>query len=589
MKQRDIHKRKGPLRMKKLQRLSAMLLILIVLLSTVVIAAPAASAAEPSVGSEPFTDYYCREALKTLPNATALLYAYDQMVAGVEASLDQITVYDGVHPISYEELEIAMDAYRRDHAEHFWLGSTFTVSYDSTTVHRVMPTYLLSGDALTTAKIQFEEAIARILADLPSATSEWALELALHDALAARVAYVEGTHAHNAYGALVLGEAVCEGYAEALQCLYHRIGIQSLLVLGDSINPSTNAPEGHAWNMVRIEGKYYHVDLTWNDQGSTLYHAYFNLTDTQILEDHAIDPTAYPLPACNDESAQYFAVTGKIVSAYSVDSIATLLKNNGLSTSLYLRTDKASFLSWFQTNVRAIATAAGVSGNFTYGYTALGREILLTIDVCKHTSLAPVAPTSATCTEDGNIAYYICTCGKWFSDAAATEEIRTQNSVKTPAHGHNWSEQIPDTTHLRAEATDCRAKNTYWYDCANCNEISTSAYFAFGENGPHDYETEWSADADGHFHSCRYCTDSIDRAPHVPGVEPTDATPQTCTECQHVLAPARSPSTQGGETGTKDDAWKLPIEKNQLILYAAIGGGGILILVVLVFILKKCR
>ena len=575
--------------MKQLQRLCAMLLVLVALLSTLLIAAPAAVAAEPPSGSEPFTDYYCREALKTLPNSTALLYAYDQMVAGVEASLDQITVYNGTHPISYEELEVAMDAYRRDHAEHFWLGNSFTVSYDSTTVHKVIPTYLLSGDALTIAKVQFEDAIARILDVLPPTESDWELELALHDALAARITYVDGTHAHNAYGALVLGEAVCEGYAEALQCLYHRVGIQSLLVLGNSVNPSTTSPEGHEWNMVRIDGKYYHVDLTWNDQGSTLYHAYFNLTDARILEDYAIDPTAYPLPACTDESAQYFAVTGKTVSDYSIYSIATLLKNNRLSTSLYLTTDKASFLSWFQTNVRAIATAAGVSGNFTYGYTALGREILLTIDVCKHTSLTPISPNPATCTEDGNIAYYICTCGKWFSNAAATEEIRSQNSVKIPAHGHNWSEQIPDAAHLRAEATDCRTKSTYWYDCSNCNEISTSAYFAFGENGPHDYETEWSADADGHFHSCRYCTDSIDRAPHVPGVEPTDATPQTCTECQHVLAPALSQSAPSGDPDTQDEFWKLPIEKNQLILYAAIGGGGILILALLGFILKKCK
>ena len=576
--------------MKALQRLSAFLLVLVVLLLTLPVAVPTVAAAEPQDGPPPFTDYYCREALKALPNATALLYAYDQMVAGVEMSLAEITVYNGVNPISYEELEIAMDAYRRDHAEHFWLGSTFSVSYDSTTVHRVIPNYLLSGDALTNAKIQFEEAIARILADLPQTTSEWDRELAIHDALAARVTYVEGTHAHDAYGALVLGEAVCEGYAEALQVLYHRVGLQSLLVLGESINPSSGAPEGHAWNMVRINGKYYHVDLTWNDQGSTLYHAYFNLTDARIREDHAIDATAYALPQCNDENAHYFAVADKTVSAYSVDSIATLLKNNDLSTSLYLTADKATFLSWFQTNIRAIATAAGVSGSFTYGYSSLGREIVLTIDVCKHTALTPVSATPATCTEDGNVAYYVCTCGKWFSNAQATEEIRTQSSVRIAAKGHDWNERITDTEHLRAGAADCREADTYWYDCSNCNTISTNAYFATEDYGPHDFATEWSSDESGHFHTCRNCTESIDRAPHTPGEPPTHTLPESCPVCGYVLTPplGHDHSTQeNAHTHTHNDA--LPFSTDQLILYAAIGGGGVLVLVLLITIIKKCR
>ncbi len=575
--------------MKGFQRLSALVLILVMLLLTVPISVPAASAAEPPDEPSPFTDYYCREALKALPNATALLYAYDQMVAGVEVSLTEISVYDGVNPISYEELEVAMDAYRRDHAEHFWLGTAFSVSYDATTVYKVRPTYTLSGDALTGAKVQFEEAITRMLADVTPTMNEFERERILHDSLAAKVTYVEGSHAHDAYGALVQGEAVCEGYAEALQVLCHRAGLQSLLVMGSSINPSTNQPEGHAWNMVRIDGKYYHVDLTWNDQGATLYHAYFNLTDALIREDHTVTETAYALPTCNTDDAHYFTVMGGKITEYTDASIGTLLRENDLSASLYLTGDKATFLSWYSNNIRAIATQAGVNGAFTYGYVSLGREVILMIETCRHTSLTPVTSTPADCTTDGNSAYFICTCGKWFSDAAATEEIRNHDSVRIPTSGHDWSEKLADNAHLRSTAADCRTSDTYWHDCANCNEISTNAYWSSEQYGAHDYKTEWSSDTDGHFHACRYCDDERDRSSHVPGEEATETTPQICTECQYVLTPALSQSAQGEEPDTTDDAWKLPIEKDQLILYGAIGGGGILLLVILIAIIKKCR
>ncbi|MDO5434644.1 transglutaminase domain-containing protein [Eubacterium sp.] len=82
--------------------------------------------------------------------------------------------------------------------------------------------------------------------------------LALHDYLAQSITYEKSTDdAHSAYGALVDQQCVCEGYSKALNLLLSQINIPSFMVTSDAMN--------HAWNMVQLEGNWYHVDVTFDD------------------------------------------------------------------------------------------------------------------------------------------------------------------------------------------------------------------------------------------------------------------------------------------------------------------------------------
>ncbi|MCX7773977.1 MAG: hypothetical protein N2376_12785, partial [Clostridia bacterium] len=69
--------------------------------------------------------------------------------------------------------------------------------------------------------------------------------------------------------------------------------------------------EGHAWNLVSINGKYYQLDVTWDDpimaDGShALYHHYFNLTDADMALDHQWNKADYP--SCTATDSNYFVV-----------------------------------------------------------------------------------------------------------------------------------------------------------------------------------------------------------------------------------------------------------------------------------------
>ena len=59
----------------------------------------------------------------------------------------------------------------------------------------------------------------------------------------------------SVYGNLVRGRSVCAGYAEAFQLVALKAGLQSRYVCNGS----------HAWNLVRVGGKWYHIDVCWDD------------------------------------------------------------------------------------------------------------------------------------------------------------------------------------------------------------------------------------------------------------------------------------------------------------------------------------
>lgn len=140
-------------------------------------------------------------------------------------------------------------------------------------------------------------------------------EKAAHDYLTAKVAYTMGdldSGVHTAEGALLYGKAVCEGFARAFKLLLDRVGIPCIVVTGTAVN-HTGVPENHAWNIVRIDGKNYNVDVTWNAEGIKKGRTpfYYNVPDHQLAKDHAWDRGAYPL--CTDSrffEAQFTPVSG---------------------------------------------------------------------------------------------------------------------------------------------------------------------------------------------------------------------------------------------------------------------------------------
>lgn len=128
--------------------------------------------------------------------------------------------------------------------------------------------------------------------------SDYEKEKLIHDYIVNTVAYgypggkkePEGD-AYSAYGALVLKKAVCNGYAEAMKLLCDLSGMSCRMISG------TADGENHAWNLIKLDKEWYHIDPTWDDpepdDASRIMYTYFNVDDAQMATDHTWDAALY--------------------------------------------------------------------------------------------------------------------------------------------------------------------------------------------------------------------------------------------------------------------------------------------------------
>lgn len=118
---------------------------------------------------------------------------------------------------------------------------------------------------------------------------------AVNDYIVAKTAYSENTISspHSAYALIAEGKAVCQGYALVAHQMLEKLGIETQYITG-----YVNGNELHAWNLVKVDGQWYHLDTTWNDptpnrEGVFTYN-YFLVNDQQLAKDHVWERNDYP-------------------------------------------------------------------------------------------------------------------------------------------------------------------------------------------------------------------------------------------------------------------------------------------------------
>lgn len=199
---------------------------------------------------------------------------------------------DGVYGSgsTYQQVGSVGDSYKK-----------ITISIERTTNYYAVQAYL-KKEPIPKNEVKAQhlyEVIKNILdTQISLGMTDYQKELALHDYLVTHCRYSENTYQpagsdiYRAYGALVNQDAVCNGYAEALQILLLCAGIKSQFVVG------TAGGVSHAWNLVQLGGEWYHLDATWNDplpdRGSETIHPYFNVTDEIMEKSHTWEKEDYP-------------------------------------------------------------------------------------------------------------------------------------------------------------------------------------------------------------------------------------------------------------------------------------------------------
>lgn len=219
----------------------------------------------------------------------------------------------------------ALEAYRYDYPEIFYLNSTYEIKISTNSYNHIINIILdytiTDVEKIKQKQVLMEERVQEIISTIiTKSMSDYEKEVAIHDYLTKNIKYYNygdinsiPSEMHNAYNALVNNEAVCDGISKAFQIIMNSLGIECITVGGilDGVS--------HAWNIIKIKNKYYHVDIT-SDKYTTkeeylgVFHAYFNISDEKISHTHFID-NKYILPKCIYTESEYYNEDNTIKSS----------------------------------------------------------------------------------------------------------------------------------------------------------------------------------------------------------------------------------------------------------------------------------
>lgn len=177
--------------------------------------------------------------------------------------------------------------------ECFHISEEFSISDNGEYIIEIQPTYIYTKDEYNSMLAECEAAADKLLEGVEgnSALGEREKLLILHDRIALSCEYDYENLlnnsvpevSHRMYGALVNKVAVCQGYTLAYSYLLDRIGIKNYYCSSENLN--------HAWNIVYLDGKSYHVDITYDDPvwdvtGQVLHTNFLVSTDALRQNNH---------------------------------------------------------------------------------------------------------------------------------------------------------------------------------------------------------------------------------------------------------------------------------------------------------------
>lgn len=202
-----------------------------------------------------------------------------RMVANYQALADSINeqlknfepiinIYDFKITATEKNYQLIVNILTGGLPECFHIDLSFQISISGTYIYAIIPNYMYTQDEYNQMLAECEAAADKMLEGIEGNNKLSDVEklLILHDRIAVSCEYDYERYlmgqvphiSHTIYGVFVNKVAVCQGYALTYDYLLDRIGIENYYCDSRDLV--------HAWNIVYVDGKPYHVDITYNDQ-----------------------------------------------------------------------------------------------------------------------------------------------------------------------------------------------------------------------------------------------------------------------------------------------------------------------------------
>lgn len=222
--------------------------------------------------------------------------------------------------ITLEQLDKVFTALLCDNPDLFFVARRCSITTKITGTYCKVD-YILTPEEYAAQRAKLDEVCQKVMKTVEGIDDPWKKELKIHDYIVENCRYtlVEDDLTYSsAYGALVNGEAACEGYSKAAKLLLDAAGIENGVVSGTVADPEGN-PGSHMWNVVRIGEDFYHLDCTWDDPVSDSgeqikLYAYFNLSDEEMSKTHVDFSKEY---GCGSMKENYYVKTDSYFESFS--------------------------------------------------------------------------------------------------------------------------------------------------------------------------------------------------------------------------------------------------------------------------------
>ena len=268
-------------------------------------------------------------------------YYYNNLPEGLHEIYREMYVHimmnedsgDIMSKVSADDFWKAYYAVLADHPEIFWVGSSAQIKESGLTKEVVSYSFetTVPTEARASMKENLEAAADNCIMQISADATDYQKIKYVYEYLIDTVEYSSGSaDSQNIQSALLYRASVCAGYSKAFQYILNRMGLFCTYVTG-----TIKDGGDHGWNMVRIGGNYYYVDVTWGDpvfanrmdhidSGQTKNYNYLCCTEYDLFKTH-VPSDAIPLPSCTSDDYNYYKLNGFYYEYFDYNTIYNAL------------------------------------------------------------------------------------------------------------------------------------------------------------------------------------------------------------------------------------------------------------------------